>query len=422
MGPRSTGDTRMESAVTNTFYAQIADALADIDANGLTKPERVITSPQGAVIQVATAAGDREVLNFCANNYLGLSDNRELSAAAAAAMDSHGFGVSSVRFICGTQDLHRALERRIADFFGYEDAVTFAACFDANGAVFEPLFGPEDAIVSDALNHASIIDGIRLCKAKRYRYANNDMTDLRAKLEAAKADGARNIIIVTDGVFSMDGVIANLKGLCDLADEFSALTMVDDCHAGGFLGQKGRGSPEFCDVEGRIDIMTGTLGKALGGGMGGYICAKAEVIALLKQRARPYLFSNALTPGLAGASIKAFDLVEQGDALRAQLVRNARRFRAGMTDAGFELIPGEHPIIPVMLGDAKLAQDMAARLLDEGIYVIGFSYPVVPHGKARIRTQMSAAHTDAHIDAAIAAFTKVGEALGVITANARVTT
>lgn len=399
---------------SQSFYDNIDQMLVDIDDQGLTKPERVITSAQGTQITVSQGETSKTVLNFCANNYLGLADNKDMINAASDGMASHGFGMASVRFICGTQDLHRQLEQKIARFFGYDDSVTFAACFDANGAVFEPLFGPQDAIISDSLNHASIIDGVRLCKAKRYRFANNDMEDLRAQLQQARSDGAANIVIVTDGVFSMDGTIANLRGLCDLAQEFGALTMVDDCHASGFIGKNGRGSPEYCGVEGRIDILTSTLGKALGGGMGGFICARQNVIDLLKQRARPYLFSNALAPPLVAASIKMFDLLEQGDALREKITHNAKRFRRGMTDAGFDLLPGEHPIIPVMLGDAKLAQDMAARLLDEGIYVIGFSFPVVPKGAARIRTQISAAHSDDEIDHAIAAFTKIGRTLGVI--------
>jgi glycine C-acetyltransferase len=400
--------------MSDAFYSRVRDTLADIDAQGLTKPERIITSPQGALLKVDEDGKTRDVLNFCANNYLGLADHPELVAAAGASAKQYGYGMASVRFICGTLDLHRKLERRIASFFGYEDSITFAACFDANGGVFEPLLGPEDAIISDSLNHASIIDGVRLCKAKRYRYANNDLTDLRKQLEAAKSDGARTILIATDGVFSMDGVIADLAGIAKLADEFGALILVDDCHSSGFLGEDGKGTAEHCGVQGRVDILTGTLGKALGGGMGGYICAKQEVIDLLRQRARPYLFSNALTPALAGASLKAFDLVEQGAELRAKLRKNAIRFRKGMAEVGFDLLPGEHPIIPVMLGDAKLAQTMAAQLLDEGIYVIGFSFPVVPKGQARIRTQMSAAHTDEYIDKAIAAFTKVGRSLGVI--------
>lgn len=400
--------------MTDTFYAHVERTLEQIDADGLTKPERIITSPQAAQITVHQDGTSREVLNFCANNYLGLADHPDLVQAATATMSDYGFGMASVRFICGTQDLHRRLERRIAQFFGFEDSITFAACFDANGGVFEPLLGPEDAIVSDSLNHASIIDGVRLCKAKRYRYANNDISDLRAQLIAAKEAEARTILIVTDGVFSMDGTIANLSGIAALAEEFGALLMVDDCHASGFLGAKGKGTAEHCGVDGKVDILTGTLGKALGGGMGGFICAKQSVVDLLRQRARPYLFSNALTPALVGASIKAFDLVEQGDQRRTQLARNAQRFRAALDGAGFTLLPGEHPIIPVMLGDAKLAQQMAARLLEKGVYVIGFSFPVVPKGQARIRTQMSAAHTDEQIDAAAAAFIEVGHELGIL--------
>lgn len=400
--------------MSNKFFASIDQMLIDIDAQGLTKPERIITSAQGTEITVSSNGTSKSVLNFCANNYLGLANNEQLIKAANDGMQSHGFGMASVRFICGTQDIHRILEQKIAQFFGYDDAVTFAACFDANGAVFEPLLGAEDAIISDSLNHASIIDGVRLCKAKRYRFANNDMADLHTQLQQARSDGAINILIVSDGVFSMDGTIANLKGICDLADEFDALTMVDDCHASGFIGKNGRGSAEYCGVEGRIDILTSTLGKALGGGMGGFICARQNVIDLLKQRARPYLFSNALAPPLVSASIKMFELLEQGDGIREKINHNAQRFRKGMEQVGFNLLPGEHPIIPVMLGDAKLAQDMAARLLNEGIYVIGFSFPVVPKGQARIRTQISAAHTDTQIDQAIAAFTKVGRELGVI--------
>ncbi|HAU22139.1 MAG TPA: glycine C-acetyltransferase [Erythrobacter sp.] len=396
------------------FYARVSDTLKEIEEQGLYKHERQITSPQGAVVTIAGPDGQIEAINMCANNYLGLADSEELSRASAETNAQYGFGMASVRFICGTMDLHRQLERRIAEFFGYDDSITFAACFDANGAVFEPLLGAEDAIISDSLNHASIIDVVRLSKARRYRFANNDMNDLEAQLKQADADDARTMLIVTDGVFSMDGIIANLEGLCDLAERYGALTMVDDCHAAGFMGANGRGSPEYRGVEGRIDILTGTLGKALGGGMGGYICARQNVIDLLRQRARPYLFSNALAPGLVGASLKMFDMLSDGDGLRKQLVANAERFRAGMTEAGFDLVPGEHPIIPVMLGDAKLAQDMAARIMDEGVYVTGFSFPVVPRGQARIRTQMSAAHTFEQVDHAIAAFTKVGRELGVI--------
>lgn len=398
----------------DAFYARVRKTLEEIDSQGLTKHERQLLSPQGVEIEVDTPAGRRSVINFCANNYLGLADHPDLTAAAHAYSQSHGYGMASVRFICGTQDIHRQLERRIATFFGYEDAITFAACFDANGAVFEPLFGEQDAIISDSLNHASIIDGVRLSKAMRYRFANNDMADLEAQLKQADADGARTKIVVTDGVFSMDGFIAELAAICDLADRYGALVMVDDCHSAGFMGATGRGTAEHCGVQGRIDILTGTLGKALGGGMGGYICARQEVVDLLRQRARPYLFSNALAPGLVGASLKVFDMLEGGNPYRAQLFANTARFRAGMAAAGFTLQPGEHPIIPVMLGDAKLAQGMAARLLGEGIYVTGFSFPVVPRGAARIRTQMSAAHTFDHIDRAVAAFTKVGREMGVI--------
>jgi glycine C-acetyltransferase len=399
--------------MSNEFYARIAATLQEIEEQGLWKPERLITSPQGAKVTVKTDAGTVEALNFCANNYLGLADNAQLSKAQAETNAQYGFGMASVRFICGTLDLHRTLERKIAGFFGYEDSITFAACFDANGAVFEPLLGEEDAIISDSLNHASIIDGVRLCKAKRYRYANNRMAELEEQLKQADADGARTKLIVTDGVFSMDGIIADLEGICDLADKYNALVMVDDCHAAGFMGENGRGSPEYRGVEGRIDILTGTLGKALGGGMGGYICAKQEVIDLLRQRARPYLFSNALAPGLVGASLKMFEML--GDnGLRETLRANAARFRKGMTEAGFDLIPGEHPIIPVMLGEARLAGDMAAALLAEGVFVTGFSFPVVPRGAARIRTQMSAAHTADQVDFAVDAFTRVGRKLGVI--------
>ena len=396
------------------FYAGVTRTLAEIEEQGLTKAERPLVSAQSVEVEVDTPAGRKRVINFCANNYLGLADHPELIAAAHAASQSHGFGMASVRFICGTQDLHRQLERRIAGFFGYEDSITFAACFDANGAVFEPLFGADDAIVSDSLNHASIIDGVRLSKARRYRFQNNDMADLEAQLKLAASEGTGTTVIVTDGVFSMDGFIAQLGAICDLADQYGALVMVDDCHAAGFMGETGRGTIEHCGVMGRIDLLTGTLGKALGGGMGGYICARQNVIDLLRQRARPYLFSNALAPGLVGASLKVFDMLEAGNPFRAQLFANAARFRAGMEQAGFTLQPGEHPIIPVMLGDARLAQQMAARLLDEGIYVTGFSFPVVPRGAARIRTQMSAAHTFDHIDRAIAAFTKVGRELKVI--------
>ncbi len=396
--------------MSDSLYSDLAQELESIREDGLYKEERLITGEQTASIDV----GGKSVLNFCANNYLGLADNADLIEAAKVALDNYGFGMASVRFICGTQGQHRELEQALANWLGFEDSILYAACFDANGGVFEPLLGPEDAIISDSLNHASIIDGIRLCKAKRYRYANNDMADLEEKLKAARADGAKQVMIATDGVFSMDGTIANLKGICDLKDKYNAVLMVDDCHATGFLGKGGRGSAEYCDVEGRVDILTGTLGKALGGAMGGFTCARQEVVDMLRQRSRPYLFSNSLAPPLVGASLKAIELAKDGDNLRGKLDFNSQRFRAGMEAAGFDLKPGEHPIIPVMLGDAKLAQDMAAKLLDEGIYVIGFFFPVVPKGQARIRTQMSAAHTPEHIDRAIAAFTKVGRELGVI--------
>ena len=398
------------------FYERVRGELKSIDDQGLTKPERVIVSRQGAEIQVKTGNGERTVLNFCANNYLGLAGDERVTNAAVEAAERWGSGTSSVRFICGSLEIHKQLEAATAQYLGYEDCILFAAAFDANGGVFEPLLGEQDAIVSDSLNHASIIDGVRLCKAKRYRFANSDMNDLETQLKQAKADGARQIMIATDGAFSMDGYIAKLKDITSLADKYEALVMVDDCHATGFLGPRGRGSAAWNGVEGRVDIVTGTYGKALGGAMGGFVCAKREVVDLLRQRARPYLFSNALAPSVCGASLEAIDIAnsEVGDGLRTKLAHNATRFRDGMAKAGFNLLPGEHPIIPVMLGDAKLAQEMAARMLDEGIYVIGFSFPVVPKGAARIRTQMSAAHEDGHIDRAIAAFTKVGKSLGVI--------
>ncbi len=399
----------------NEFYQHLNNELAEIDAAGLTKAERVITSHQSAEIKVKAAAGTPPVVvNFCANNYLGLADSLDLVTAAKDGLDASGFGMASVRFICGTQSAHTKLERELSAFFGKEDSLLYVACFDANGGLFEPLFGPEDAIISDSLNHASIIDGIRLCKAKRYRYANNDMNDLKAKLDQAKAEGARHIIIATDGVFSMDGIIANLPAICDLADAYGAITMVDDSHATGFMGAGGRGTPEHHGVMDRIDILTGTLGKALGGAAGGYVSGRREVLAMLRQRSRPYLFSNALPPMLCAAGSKALELVRGGADLRKKLFANADRFRAGMMAAGFDLTPGEHPIVPVMLYDAKLAKDMASKLLAEGVYVIGFSFPVVPKGQARIRTQMSAAHSEEQIDFAIAAFTKIGKELGVI--------
>ncbi|MDC9588597.1 glycine C-acetyltransferase [Xenorhabdus sp. XENO-10] len=394
-----------------SFYQKINDQLEQTRSEGLFKSERIITSAQNANIAVAEG---NQVINFCANNYLGLANHPDLIAAAKAGMDSHGFGMASVRFICGTQDSHKELENKIAEFLGMEDAILYSSCFDANGGLFETLFGPEDAIISDALNHASIIDGVRLCKAKRYRYANNDMQELRAQLEKAKAEGAQNILIATDGVFSMDGVIADLKSICDLADEFGALVMVDDSHAVGFVGKQGRGTHEHCDVMGRVDIITGTLGKALGGASGGYTAARKEVVEWLRQRSRPYLFSNSLAPAIVAASIKVLDMLENGDDLRERLWKNANLFREKMTAAGFTLAGADHAIIPVMLGDAKLAQEFAAELLKEGIYVIGFFYPVVPKGQARIRTQISAAHTEEQIEHVVAAFTRIGKQLNVI--------
>ncbi|MCC8365005.1 MULTISPECIES: glycine C-acetyltransferase [unclassified Xenorhabdus] len=394
-----------------SFYQKINEQLEQTRAEGLFKSERIITSAQDADIAVADG---NNVINFCANNYLGLANHPDLIAAAKAGMDSHGFGMASVRFICGTQDSHKELENKIAEFLGFEDAILYSSCFDANGGLFETLFGPEDAIISDALNHASIIDGIRLCKAKRYRYANNNMQELRAQLEKAKAEGAQNILIATDGVFSMDGVIADLKSICDLADEFGALVMVDDSHAVGFVGKHGRGTHEYCDVMGRVDIITGTLGKALGGASGGYTAARKEVVEWLRQRSRPYLFSNSLAPSIVAASIKVLDMLKDGDELRERLWRNANLFREKMTAAGFTLAGADHAIIPVMLGDAKLAQEFAAELLKEGIYVIGFFYPVVPKGQARIRTQISAAHTKEQIEHVVDAFTRIGKQLNII--------
>ncbi|MHC3126420.1 2-amino-3-ketobutyrate CoA ligase [Brevundimonas sp. GN22] len=400
----------MTQSANPAFYERVSAELADIDAQGLTKPERVIASRQGPVISV----NGRDVLNFCANNYLGLAGDERVTQAGIKAQEKWGAGTASVRFICGTLEIHKELERAIADYLGFEDTILFAAAFDANGGIFEPLFSAEDAIVSDSLNHASIIDGVRLCKAKRYRFANSDMADLEAQLKQARADGARDIIIATDGAFSMDGYIGKLDEIRKLADQYNALIMVDDCHATGFLGPKGRGS--FAHNGVKVDFVTGTFGKALGGAMGGFICANGDVVSLLKQRARPYLFSNALAPAVCGSSLEAIRIAagEEGDKLREQLFANAQRFRSKMADAGFDLLPGEHPIIPVMLGDAKLAQDMAARLLELGVYVIGFSFPVVPRGAARIRTQMSAAHTFEQIDQAVAAFTQAGKELGVI--------
>ena len=389
-------------------YSQTLDEIRDA---GLFKFERIITSPQSAEIELADG---RKVLNFCANNYLGLADHPAIIAAAKDALDSHGFGMASVRFICGTQDLHKQLEQTISDFFGTEDTILYAACFDANGGLFEPLLDENDAIISDALNHASIIDGVRLCKAKRYRYANCDMAELEAQLKQAKADGARTIMITTDGVFSMDGFIAPLDEITALAEKYGALVHIDECHATGFLGASGRGSAEVKGVMDKIDIFTGTLGKAMGGALGGFTTAKKEVIELLRQRSRPYLFSNSLPPHVVAAGIKAFEMLASAGELRDQLQVNTAHFREEMTKRGFDIKPGVHPIAPVMLYDAPLAQKFASRLLEEGIYAIGFFFPVVPKGQARIRTQMSAAHTREQLDRAIDAFTRIGQELGVI--------
>jgi glycine C-acetyltransferase len=397
--------------MSDTALARYAAELESIRAQGLFKTERIIASPQSAEIELADG---RRVLNFCANNYLGLADHPEVIAAAKQALDTHGFGMASVRFICGTQDLHKELEAKIAQFFGKQDTILYAACFDANGGLFEPLLGESDAIVSDALNHASIIDGVRLCKAKRYRYANCDMADLEAQLVQARADGAGTIMITTDGVFSMDGFVAPLDEITRLARKYDALVHIDECHATGFLGQTGRGSAEVKGVLDRIDIVTGTLGKALGGALGGFTTGPREVIELLRQRSRPYLFSNSLPPHVVAAGTRVFDMLAAAGDLRERLAENTRYFREKMTAAGFELRPGAHPICPVMLHDAPLAQKFAARLLEEGIYAIGFFFPVVPKGQARIRTQMSAAHTREHLDRAIAAFIKVGRELGVL--------
>lgn len=387
----------------------LSTQLQEIDEAGLFKRERIITTPQDAVIQ--TTEG-KEVLNFCANNYLGLSSHPRVLEAAHKALDSHGFGMSSVRFICGTQDIHKTLEAKIAEFLHTEDTILYAAAFDANGGVFEPLLTAEDAIISDSLNHASIIDGVRLCKAQRYRYANNDMTDLEAQLQAA--EGARFKIIVTDGVFSMDGYVAQLDKICDLADQYNALVMVDECHATGFIGKTGRGTIELKNVLGRVDIITGTLGKALGGAMGGFTTGRKEIIEMLRQKSRPYLFSNSLAPAIVGASIEVFNLLSETTELRDQLEWNINYFKKGVAAAGFDFKDGDSAIVPIMLYDAALSQEFADKLLDEGIYVIGFFYPVVPQGQARIRVQLSAAHTQAHLDHAIAAFTKVGKELGVL--------
>lgn len=397
------------------MYGKIKEHLqseiADIKEQGLFKKERIITSPQDAVIKISTG---EEVINFCANNYLGLSSHPDVIQAAKDTLDSHGFGMSSVRFICGTQDIHKQLEQKIAEFYQTEDTILYAAAFDANGGVFEPLLTKEDAIISDSLNHASIIDGVRLCKAARYRYQNNDMADLETQLQKANDDGARFKIIVTDGVFSMDGLVAPLDKICDLADQYDAMVMIDECHAAGFIGSTGRGTLEDKKVIDRIDIITGTLGKALGGAMGGYTTGKKEIIEILRQRSRPYLFSNSLAPAIVGASIKVFDMLSNDTSLRDRLSENTDYFKKRMIDAGFDIIDGDSAIVPVMLYDAKLSQIMADKLLEEGIYVIGFFFPVVPKGKARIRVQLSAAHTKEHLDKAVEAFTKVGKELGVL--------
>ena len=383
-----------------------------IRAAGTFKEERIIEGPQGPEIRV----GGRTVLNFCANNYLGLSSHPAVLEGARRALDERGFGLSSVRFICGTQDIHRLLEARLARFFGTEEAILFGSCFDANGGVFEALLGEEDAVVSDALNHASLIDGIRLCRASRYRYASGDVAELTARLEQARSDGRRLVVVATDGVFSMDGSVAPLDRICSVAERFGALVLVDDSHASGFIGRTGRGTPEHFGVQGRVDILTSTLGKALGGAGGGFVAARAEIVALLRQRARPYLFSNTLAPAIVGGSLAALDLIETSTVLRDRLMDSARTFREAMTRAGFQLKPGTHPIVPIMLGDARQAADFARDLLDEGIYAVGFSYPVVPRGQARIRVQLSAAHTPEHVTRAVEAFTKVGRRRGVVQA------
>lgn len=397
--------------MSKQFLKHIQQQLDTAKKDGLYKQERVITTEQSADIKVT---GDKDVINFCANNYLGLANHPSLIDAAKNGLDSHGFGVASVRFICGTQDIHKTLEQKISEFLGTQDTILYPSCFDANGGLFETVLEPEDAVISDSLNHASIIDGVRLSKAKRYRYESNNMQALEQQLIQACEDGARYKLIATDGVFSMDGIIADLKSICDLADKYDAMVMVDDCHATGFVGENGRGSHEYCDVLGRVDILTGTLGKALGGASGGYTSGSKEVIEWLRQRSRPYLFSNSVAPPIVAASIKVFDMMKQGDDLRAALNRNSVYFRRRMQEAGFTLAGKDHAIIPVMLGDAKLASKMADMMLAKGIYVVGFSFPVVPKGKARIRTQMSAAHTLAHVDKAVDAFIEVGKELGVI--------
>ncbi len=388
-----------------------ARQLEEIDEAGLTKRERLIVTPQGAHIGVESGA---TVLNFCANNYLGLSSHPRLIEAAHRGLDERGYGMSSVRFICGTQDRHRELERAIAKFLGMDDAILYSSCFDANGGLFETILDTDDAIVSAALNHASIIDGIRLCKAKRYRYAHDDLNDLDAQLSQARRDGARRVLVATDGVFSMDGDVADLAGICDLAERYEAMVMVDDSHATGFVGRTGRGTPEHCGVEGRIDILTSTLGKALGGASGGFTAARREVVDLLRQRSRPYLFSNSLPPPIVAASLTAIELLSASTELRDRLEANTKRFRSGMTNAGFSIRPGVHPIVPILLGDARVAMEMADRLLADGIYVVGFSYPVVPKGQARIRVQLSAAHEPGDVDEAVDAFTRAGRAMGVV--------
>jgi len=396
---------------TSPFYEHISNEIEQVKQDGLYKAERVITTAQKPNISVTTG---EQVINFCANNYLGLANHPTLIEAAKVGLDEHGFGMASVRFICGTQDIHKTLENKLSEFLGMEDTILYSSCFDANAGLFETLLGSEDAIISDALNHASIIDGVRLCKAKRFRYANNDAKELEQRLIEADEAGARFKLIATDGVFSMDGVIANLQAVCDLADKYNALVMVDDSHAVGFVGKNGRGSHEFCDVMGRVDIITGTLGKAMGGASGGYTSGKKEVIDWLRQRSRPYLFSNSLAPAIVNASIKVLELLKEGDELRQQLIDNAQYFRTKMEAAGFTCGGADHAIIPVMLGDAALATKMANQLLEEGIYVIGFSFPVVPKGQARIRTQISAAHSKAQLDHAISAFTRIGQSLNVI--------
>jgi glycine C-acetyltransferase len=400
------------NAMTRSLIQHAQDALSQIDADGLMKRERTITSAQSSEIDTLDNGTAQHVINLCANNYLGLADDPRLIHAAKEALDSHGFGMASVRFICGTQDLHRQLESRLADFLKTEDAILFSSCFDANAGVFEALLGPEDAIISDALNHASIIDGVRLCKAQRYRYANNDMEELETRLK--ESQDARLRLIVTDGVFSMDGIIADLPAICALAERYDATVMVDDSHAVGFMGPRGAGTPDHHGVEGRVQLLSGTFGKALGGASGGYIAGPASIVALLRQRARPYLFSNALAPSICAATLAALDLLQSGGELRETLRQNAKHFRQGIMQAGFDLVPGDHPIIPVMTGDAVLATRLAAGLMAEGLYVTAFSYPVVPKGKARIRTQMSAAHTRQQLDHAISAFTKVGRDIGLI--------